>query len=426
MTTALSEVAAIVYRESGIRISERQHSFLLAALERVGTGPTPEGFLRSYADPLLRAQLRTRLIDEVTVKETSFLRDHHQLGTIDWQRLLAGARADGSEQIRIWTAACATGEEAYSLALLAHEAFAPDPPPVSILATDISAAALAYARAGVYRARSVRELSPAARSRYFRDEAGGLAAGDHLRDLVSFELHNLVADPFPPAGHAPFQLILCRNVLIYFDGETVGRVLESFDRALAGSGTLVLGVADALCASASRLAEAAPGRPSEDVPGATPGRAWREARSRRPRRPQGQIRAAAPVEDLALVLERPDGDGTEQTIEWASRLVEQEPLNAGAHYRLGLAELERGDPTAAVASLRRALFVEPHFGLAAFKLGGAHEARGDRPAARRAYQQALRALEPHERHEPFLDQVDIADVAVAARARLDALAAPVA
>ena len=76
-----------------------------------------------------------------------------------------------------------------------------------------------------------------------------------------------------------------------------------------------------------------------------------------------------------------------------------------------------------MSSLRRALYVEPDFGLAAFKLGGAHEALGDVPAARRAYRQALRALEPHARHEPFLGQIDLADVATATRARLDVLAA---
>ena len=101
---------------------------------------------------------------------------------------------------------------------------------------------------------------------------------------------------------------------------------------------------------------------------------------------------------------------------------------AGAHdaagdFQRGLEELERGEPAAAVASLRRALYAEPGFGLAAFKLGGEHEALGDVAAAVRAYRQALRALDPHERHEPWLGQIDLADVAAAARARLDVLAA---
>jgi chemotaxis protein methyltransferase CheR len=388
VTVAVGQVAALVRRETGIRLSERQHPYLVAALERVEAGAGADAFLRRVADPLQRREAVTRLIEEVTVKETSFLRDRGQLAGIDWRRLAAEARARGAERVRVWTAACATGEEAYSLALLACEAFAPAPPPVSILATDISAAALARARRGSYRARSVRDLDPAMRERYFRAEADDLIVGEQLRALVTFAPHNLIRDPFPPLGEAPFDLILCRNVLIYFDGATVGQVLGSFERARADTGSLVLGAADVLCASASRMATAA-------VSAAPPATLSRPP-MRGLRRPLGRLPAAAPVED---------------------------PLDAAEYFRQGLAELESDDPAAAVSSLRRALYVEPQFGLAAFKLGGAHEALGDLPAARRAYQQALRALEPDERHESFLAQIDLADVATAIRARLDVLAA---
>jgi chemotaxis protein methyltransferase CheR len=404
VTVALSEVAALVYRESGIRIAERQYPFLRAALERMGVGSETEAFLRGASDPLQRRNLVTRLIEEVTVKETSYLRDRRQLESIDWRLLLANARARGDERVRVWTAPCATGEEAYSLALLACEAFAPAPAPVSILATDISAAAVARARVGIYGVRSVRELDAAMRARYFRDEGKGLIVGEQLRDLVTFAAHNLVSDPFPPLGQAPFDLILCRNILIYFDGETVARVLESFDRALARSGTLVLGAADVLCATASRLTEAPARLPPAGAPAHPP--------QRQLRRPLGRLPGAAG-----------DPRSPEAVIAHASRLIAENPLDPAAHFQRGLAELESADPAGAVNSLRRALFADPRFGLAAFKLGGAYEALGDRAAARRAYEQALRTLEPHERHEPFLAQIDLADVASAAQARLDVLAA---
>ncbi|MEN3285654.1 MAG: chemotaxis protein methyltransferase CheR [Solirubrobacteraceae bacterium] len=400
MTVALSEVAALVHRESGIRIAARQYPFLRAALDRMGVGAEPEAFLLRVSDPAQRRHLVARLIEEVTVKETSYLRDHAQLESIDWRRLLENARARGGDRVRVWTAPCATGEEAYSLAMLACEAFAPGSPPVSILATDISAGALASARRGVYGARSVRGLGAAMRARYFSEDAHGLVVGDRLRALVTLAQHNLVNDPFPPLGEAPFDLILCRNVLIYFDAETVAQVLASFERALARSGTLVLGAADVLCASASRLA-AGPAAPAVR-PASQP--------QRELRRPLGRL----PVPALR---------GPEEVIATASRLIAEDPLDAGAHFLQGLAELENDDPAAAVNSLRRALYVDPHFGLAAFKLAGAHEALGDPAAARRAYEQALRTLEPHERHEPFLAQIDLADVAGAAQSRLDVLAA---
>src|SRR5206468_8208851 len=108
---------------------------------------------------------------EVTVKETSFLRDRGQLGNIDWSRLLAAARADGADRLRVWTAACATGEEPYSLALLASEELGPRPP-VSILGTDISSNAIESARRGRYRSRTVRDLDAGLRRRYFHDDCG--------------------------------------------------------------------------------------------------------------------------------------------------------------------------------------------------------------------------------------------------------------
>jgi chemotaxis methyl-accepting protein methylase len=413
VTLALDQVAAVVHRESGIRLAEHQHPFLQAALDRMGAGAEPMKFLRRASDPRQRATLVTRLIEEVTIQETSFLRDRAQLASIDWRLLLETARARGADHVRIWTSACATGEEAYSLAMLACEAFGPAPPPVRILATDISPDALDRARLGAYRSRSVRDLDPALRERYFRPEADGLVVGDRLRALVAFARHNLVHDPFPPLGHAPFDLILCRNVLIYFDGPTVGRVLDSLQRALALPGVLLLGAADALCASASRLARA-------PTPGPAPEQASPRTRGRL-RRPLGRLPAEDRVD--ALLVEAAGPRGFEAVIAETSALIAADPLDAAAYFRRGLAELEGGDPAAAVGSLRRALYVEPQFGLAAFKLAGAHEALGDARAARRGYEQALRALEPDDRHEPFLAQIDLADVATAAQARLDVLGA---
>jgi chemotaxis methyl-accepting protein methylase len=383
VSVALTEIAALVHRETGIRITPRQHPFLRAALDRIGAGSDLEAFLRRVEDPGQRRQLVARLVEEVTVKETSYLRDRAQLERIDWRLLLDNARARGADRARVWTAPCATGEEAYSLALLACEAFAPEPAPVTILATDIAAEAILRARRGMYGVRSVRGLDAALRARYFREERAGLVVGEELRGLVTFAQHNLVSDPFPPLGEAPFDLVLCRNVLIYFDGDTIRRVLQSFDRALAPSGSLVLGAADALCATASRL-----GEPAAPPPPAAP-RPRRELR-----RPLGRLPAPAPA---------------------------QAREDAATHFERGLEELERENPTAAVASLRRALYLEPEFGLAAFKLGRAHEALGDAQAARRAYEQALRTLAPSERHDPLLGQVDIEDVAAATRARLEAL-----
>jgi chemotaxis protein methyltransferase CheR len=377
---ALAQIAELVQRESGIRLTRTQHPTLQAALTRALPRLDPAGFLRRAADPATGHIAIAQLLDELTVKETYFLRDQRQLALIDWHLLLQRAQAAGSDRIRVWSAPCATGEEAYTLALLACEAFARPDPPVSILATDISGAALACARAGSYRSRAVRDLTLQQRVRHFREEDGTFVVGDGLRALVRFAQHNLVTDSAPPPGEEPFQLILCRNILIYFDGETVERVLASLEQSLARSGALVLGAADALCASARRLTRSTAGT-------AAPAPALL-------RRPLGRA-AVPPVLD-----------------------------EAGAHFLDGLGELEAGDPEAAVRSLRRALFIEPGFGLAAFQLARAHEAAGDADAARRAYERALRTLAgDDDRNQALLGQVDPEDLVDAARARLAALGA---
>jgi chemotaxis protein methyltransferase CheR len=381
VSSALAQVAQLVHAESGILVKESQYRALQAALARASGDP--EAFLRSAADPIERTRAVARLIDEVTIGETFFLRDRAQLESIDWTAALHRA---GCRPVRVWSAACSTGEEPYSLALLATEALG-DAPPVHILATDISRLALEAARRGVYRPRALREVEPELQDRYFHRDGGHYVVDPILRDVVGFAPHNLVLDPIPPLGEAPFDLVVCRNVLIYFDAETCIRVIDRLERALAPGGALVLGAADALCRTTPQLARLAAQQLATPVP--KPKSRRRPAKPRLPRRKR----------HLSLAL--PDG----------RTLFEQ-----------GLLALEAGRAQEAIAALRQALYVEPGFGLAAFKLARAYEAAGDAAAARRSYEQALRTLDgDDERYDSILGQVDVDDVAAACRTRLDAL-----
>jgi chemotaxis protein methyltransferase CheR len=413
----LDEVAALVHNESGILIREAQHDGLAAALKRVDPVGDPEGFMHLAADPVAGPALVARLLDELTVKETFFLRHAPQLEQIPWHELLHRARQRGAQTVRVWSAACATGEEAYTLALLACEAFGLAKPPVTILATDISEAALTRARTGAYRTYSTRELNPKLRRRYFQEDGDKLTAGKPLRSLVTFAQHNLVRDPLPPRGQAAFDLILCRNVLIYFDTDTVDRVTAALDRALTPGGTLILGAADALCRGAGHLRTLATAvTPLEQSVPLRQGNLLR--------RPLGRLGGPVAADDPAGVAEAAGAGKSDEVISRTTRLLAADPLNASAHFLHGLAELEAGDADAAIAALRRALYAEPQFGLAAFQLGRAYESLGNRAAARRAYEQALRTCDPKgDLHEPLLGQVDLSDVVAAAKTRLDALTA---
>jgi chemotaxis protein methyltransferase CheR len=391
MRRALQSLAALVHRESGMVLREEQLDALAGTLGRIDPGGDPTNFLRRVSEPGTGARLLAALVDEITVKETFFLRHLEQLNEVQWPALLERARAAGSNNVRVWSAACATGEEPYSLALLACEAFGTLDPPVTILATDVSATALVRAREGEYRTRSTRELDASKRQRYFRQEDDRLIVNANLRSVVTFAQHNLVTGAMPPLGEAAFDLILCRNVLIYFDEETVSHVLDRLQSALAPNGVLILGAADALSRSAGRLKALAHETVAEPEPLPLPNRVLR--------RPLGRVVTGGQ-------------SGSPST-------------DAAQHFLDGLAALEAADPIAAVSSLRRALYADPAFGLAAFQLARSYEALGDLDAARRAYEQTLRTLRADEENldDTVSEQITLDDIRAAAQIRLEALAA---
>jgi chemotaxis protein methyltransferase CheR len=414
---SLAEVAELIRRETGITPAVTRDNVLRAALRRAAPELEPGAFVRAAADPVRGRDLMQRLIDEVTVQETTFVRDRAQLDSIPWSDLLCSAQEAGSAVIRVWSAGCATGEEPYTLALLAAEAFAVEHPPVDVLGTDISSRALAAAQTGRYRERAVRGLDDGLRQRYLQQqEDGTYLVGDGLRKLVRYRRHNLARDPLPPPGEAGFDVITCRNVLIYFEEPAAERVLERLDHSLRPGGKLLLGAADAL---------------RRTVRIAAPDRTGDRPSSPRPRRHH----PAVPLSHRPLPSNEPadepadkrltaalgaagQGDRDRAVAELES-LLRHDPLHAHAQFVYGLMVLEAGQPARAVAAFRRALYADPGFALAAFTLGCAHDALGDKAAARRAYEQALRTLDPaDERREPLLQQIDIGDIAMACQMRL--------
>jgi len=406
-------IAELVWRETGVTLPPGRVTALTAALRRVAPGLDPGAFLLATSDPVHGRHLVDRLIDEVTVQETTFARDLRQLETIEWRSLLRGVRGAGSATIRVWSAGCATGEEAYTLAMLAAEALAQARAPVDVLGTDISGAALAAAKAGRYRERAVAALEPSLRERHLeRMPDGSHLVSEQLRSLVRFRRHNLARDPIPPPGEAGFDVVVCRNVLIYFAASLCESVIVSLTRSLRPGGMLVLGAADALQRRATWPAATAAGPVAKAA-----GKARRRAEALR--RPLGRQPSRSREHQLEAALAAAGKGDRDDALALVAPLLAADSLDADAHFVQGLVTLAAGDPARAAAALRRALYADSAFSLAAFTLGRAYDALGDTPAARRAYMQALRMLDAEDdRHELMLQQVDIGDIAVACRARL--------
>ncbi|HXB64916.1 MAG TPA: CheR family methyltransferase [Solirubrobacteraceae bacterium] len=427
MSVALSEVARMIQRESGIMLGPSQLPSLQAAIARVDRELTAEALL----DGVVSAETVRRLIDEVTIRETFFFRHRSELEAIEWCSLLESARAHGSGVVRVWVAGCASGEEAYTVAILACEAFACASPPVRVLATDIAPTALKQALAGHYGVRAVSTLQGGVRERYFSNLHGVSCVGERLRALVEFRRHNLVRDPIPPAGEQPFDVILCRNVLIYFDRPTVEQVIRALESALAPAGLLLLGAADRLSRQSFPNARAV--RPSGV------GRRTSRAHTplyKAPVKPSKQTRTSADVEHSqrigppkrapqrspptpAEAMKAADRGELDLAVQIAKDVLAENPLDCQAHFIRGVAEFAREDARAAVEPLRRALFINPNFGLAAFKLACAHDALGELGSARRAYERTLRILDHCAAEQTARsDQLDLFDMAAACHTRL--------
>ena len=196
-----------------------------------------------------------RLEAEITIGETFFFRYSEQFaalrGTI-LPDLVASRRLE--RRLRIWSAGCSTGAEPYSLAILVREILGEALPEwrVTILGTDISAEAIATARAAEYGRWALRTMPPEERLRYFTHlppqpgvrREGGFALRPEFRAMVRFKQGNLLKAAEPPGGEEGYDLILCRNVLIYFDAATVTRVVHGLGRRLRPGGWLLLGHAE--------------------------------------------------------------------------------------------------------------------------------------------------------------------------------------
>jgi chemotaxis methyl-accepting protein methylase len=390
----LTRLAALVEESAGTRLGRPGLATLRAALERLAPGTTPE---EVASDRRRRRALVDALAREVLVHETFFLRHPEELARIDWAALLLGARETGRHGLLAWSAGCSTGEEAYSLVIGAAEALGTPDPPVHVLGTDLSADALARARTGVYGPRAVRHLSADQRSRWFEPDPGGLRAGTTLRSAVTFAEQNLVRDPGPAVAPPGFDVVLCRNVLIYFAPATAARVVDRLQAALRPGGTLVVGAADRL---ALRGALPTGGR-RPAVPHAAVRRAVRAA-AVTPRATAPRVPVPAPPASVA------HGAG-ETPAQAAVTALES-----------GLEALRRRDLDAAVAAFRRARYLDADLVEAGLHLGRAHEAAGDVRGARSAYQGVLHQI-TGGRPEILRGRAATTDVAAACEARLHAL-----
>jgi chemotaxis protein methyltransferase CheR len=238
---------------------------LVGSLVGVSLDPDKLYMAQSRLEPIMRAHgcrdlsglmrlierredeaLLQRVIDAMTNNETSFFRDRLPFQRLkrDWLPELMARRAE-TRRLRIWSAACSTGQEPYSIAIaLAEMGEALAGWRVEILATDVSETALTTARRGVYsQFEAQRGLSIDRLLAHFDQKDGLWRIRDELRTNIVFRKLNLLDDC---SGETPFDIVFCRNVLIYFEPAVKSRVLSRLRDRLAGDGCLILGAAETI------------------------------------------------------------------------------------------------------------------------------------------------------------------------------------
>ncbi len=219
-------VRAIIYKRAGIALADSKHEMVYSRLARRLRATGIISFAK-YLDDLESDRNSSEweaFTNALTTNLTSFFREEHHFP------LLAQHIKKMQAPVSVWCSASSTGEEPYSIAMTLCETFGTLTPPAHVIATDIDTNVLATAENGVYPMERLDKMSPE-RAKYFFQKGRGKQAGfarvrAELRNMVTFKPLNLLSESWPISG--PFDAIFCRNVMIYFDKPTQGKILSRF------------------------------------------------------------------------------------------------------------------------------------------------------------------------------------------------------
>ena len=428
------------------RATDLQRS-LAGAAEEFGFGDIAACADWLLSTPLTKAHLQV-LATHLTIGETYFFREQKTLDILASRVLpeLIRARRGRDQRLRLWSAACCSGEEAYSLAILLHQVL-PDLADwrVSILATDINARFLRKAVVGSYGEWSFRDTPAGFRERYFtRTDDRRYTIRPEIQKLVAFEHLNLADDVYPSlATHTnAMDVILCRNVLMYFSPAQTTNVIGHLHHALVDGGWLAVSPSESSEAlfpqfvtqnfpgvilfqkndAASRTSPSVPPPPTaattpEPLPVVLP----EQPADIRPTPSalaaelyeHGRYEEAADILLASFSVHAPEPGACSllaralanqgrlaDALGWCDRWIAADKVDAAGHYLRGVILLEQGDPDEARRSLQRVLYLDPAFVLAHFALGNLARSRGQHDEADKQFAntlQLLRRLGPDDR-----------------------------
>jgi chemotaxis protein methyltransferase CheR len=451
----LAGVSALVARRIGLHFPPERGRDIergIAAAAREFGHPDAESCARALLSaPLTQTQLEV-LASHLTVGETYFFRDKKCFEALEEYILpeLLRSRRGSEQRLRIWSAGCCTGEEPYSVAMLLDRLI-PDIEKwnVTLLASDINPHFLRKAAAGEYGEWSFRDPPGWIRERYFtRRRNGRYELLPRIRKMVTLSHLNLADDAYPSltSNTNAMDVILCRNVLMYFSPERARQVATNFHRALLNGGWLIVSPTETSNSLFAPLSEvpfpgivfyrkggAAAPRPVafEEPPPALQVPLLPELVAPWVELPQ----AATTVEATPPQVPPPDTPGEYvhaarrcagegrlgEAIEWCEKTIAADKLNPAHYYLLAIIQQEQAQLDAAARSLARALYLDADFVLADFALGNLRLSQGRQRDAERHFANALAVLRTRAQDEilPESDGLTVgrlADIIVSVRA----------
>ncbi len=236
----------------GIRITREKTDMLKRKLQKMMTGSNVASYDELYELINSSSLYLTRFLDEVTTHTTNFFREssHFDYITNEINYLLGkNKRIREHGEIRVWSAACSTGEEPYTLAMILKESL-PEEIAIKMLATDISRKVVSAAARGVYALQIENEVKQYYLQKYFYKADGLYQVTDDLKSLIKFRVFNLM-DPFP--FKKDFDIIFCRNVMIYFEGQAQEQLVQRMYDIIASGGLFFIGHSEGLVSKEHRF-----------------------------------------------------------------------------------------------------------------------------------------------------------------------------
>jgi chemotaxis protein methyltransferase CheR len=238
----------LVYDKAGIALGEKKEALVAARLNKrmhLLNIDTFEDYLDMIKSDTTGNEI-VQLLDSISTNVTHFFRENQHFDFITPQ--IDGWHSQGQRKLRIWSAGCSSGEEPYTIAMTVLEALKGRAADVKILATDLSTKILSKAMSGVYGTKDVVKIPENYTEKYFHKSAEDNQTIYRIipqcRSLISFQRLNLMNMPYPMKG--PFDLIFCRNVMIYFDNDMRKKLLEQYFKLLKVGGYLLVGHAESL------------------------------------------------------------------------------------------------------------------------------------------------------------------------------------